>query len=243
MRKAVVAPGGVDHCCLRSNRRMQMVHSVGEHQFASGQADRAVESAAASQHNDFTFQAGGVGQLPYVFCIGAGDAGRGRYRHRARRTRGHHSRFGSGKLRKAFTHSALQFKHIDKMLRCILHCSLHLREFQRTTQIRPRPSRINKGPNPQAGIHIGGRRFSCAGGHGVGKTARANGGKERSCCQQFKERSAIVILRSRFRQQSAPFRMQQRKPEMWSSLSGTGGGGGIERRRSAESPAFPQGWR
>ena len=84
-------------CDVRAAR--EIVHGVGDDQLGAGEAEGAVEGAAAAQHDDFALHAGGIGQLVDLFGVGAGDAARGGGGHGAGRAGGDHAGFGAGELR------------------------------------------------------------------------------------------------------------------------------------------------
>jgi hypothetical protein len=75
---------GVDHRGVFINGVGEFFRRIGENQLGASEPDGAVESAAASYHDDFMFQSGGIGKLPDIFVIGAGHTSRRGCGHRAR---------------------------------------------------------------------------------------------------------------------------------------------------------------
>ena len=84
--KLVPEIGGVNHRSVFIDGIGEFFWGINENELGSGQADGAVEGAAAPSHNYFMFQASCVGKLPNIFVTGARHTSGSCGRHGARST-------------------------------------------------------------------------------------------------------------------------------------------------------------
>ena len=165
----------------------QFFWRIGEHEFRARQPDRTIKGAAAARHDDFIFEAGGIGQLPDVLVISARHASCGCDRHGASRARGDHSRFCAGEFGQSSPNRVLQVDHVYEILRRFDLGLANFRKLQRATEVGPRPSAINDGLYPQAAVDILSWVFAYGGGGLRIKVGNRDLAQQRSGCHPFHE--------------------------------------------------------